>query len=47
MRLFTRLAGKLAVWEVPDDIGYTEAVELVRAECGPLHSVAILALVKY
>jgi hypothetical protein len=47
MRLFTRLMGRLAVWEVPADIGYDEAVELVRAECGPLHNVAILALVKY
>lgn len=47
MRLFTRLMGRLAVWEVPPDMSYAEAVELVKAECGPLHSVAILALVKY
>jgi hypothetical protein len=47
MRVFTRLMGRLAVWEVPADMSYDEAVELVKAECGPLHSVAILALVKY
>jgi hypothetical protein len=39
--------GRLAVWEVLDDLTYAEAVELIRAECGPLHNVAILALVKY
>jgi hypothetical protein len=47
MRLFTRLMGRLAIWQVPADMSYAEAVELVRAECGPLHNVAILALVKY
>ena len=47
MRIFTRLMGKLAVWEVPQDVTYEEAVALVRAECGPQHRATILALVKY
>ena len=47
MRIFTRVMGRLAVWEVPQDVTYDEAVALVRAECGPQHKEAILALVKY
>jgi hypothetical protein len=47
MRIFTRVMGRLAVWEVPQDVTYDEAVALVRAECGPQHKEAILALIKY
>lgn len=47
MRIFTRLMGKLAVWQIHEEVTYAEAVALVRAECGPQHKAAILALVKY
>ena len=47
MRIFTRVMGRLAIWEVPQDVTFEEAVELVKAECGPQHKAPILALVKY
>ena len=50
MRVFTKLDGKLACWQV-DDLEYAEAVELVRsviqAESGAEHKNTVLALVKY
>ena len=50
MRVFTKVNGQLACWQV-DDLDYLEAIELVRsvvqAESGSEHKSAILALVKY
>ena len=46
MRVFTRVAGKLAVWEAPN-MDYAEAIKAVRDELGLKHKATILALVKY
>lgn len=50
MRVFTKINGKLACWEI-EGSGYAEAVEIVRsvihAESGSEHKSAVLALVKY
>jgi hypothetical protein len=46
MRVFTRVAGKLAVWEAPD-MEYAEAIKCVRDELGAKHKATILVLVKY
>jgi hypothetical protein len=46
MRVFTKISGKLAVWQI-DDITHSEAIQAVRAELGPEHRGAVLALVKY
>ena len=50
MRVFTKVNGQLACWQV-DDLDYLEAIELVRsvvqAESGNEHKAAILALIKY
>ena len=46
MRVFTKINGEIAVWDVPD-MTYTEAISAVRDELGVGHRGAILALVKY
>ena len=46
MRVFTKINGKIAVWQV-DDMCYTDAIKAVRDELGVAHKPAILALVKY
>lgn len=46
MRVFTKINGKIAVWEVAD-MTYEEAISAVRDELGVGHRGAILALVKY
>lgn len=50
MRVFTKVNGQLACWQV-DDLEYAEAIELVRsviqAESNTEHKSTVLALVKY
>ena len=46
MRIFTKINGELASWDV-FDLSYEDAVKAVRDEVGLKHRVAILALVKY
>lgn len=48
MRGFTKINGKLAVWEV-SSVRYTyeEVIQAVRDGLGTAHTAAILALVKY
>lgn len=46
MRVFTKINGKIAVWEI-EGSGYAEAISAVRNELGVGHKPAILALVKY
>jgi hypothetical protein len=46
MRVFTKIDGKLAVWDC-DDTEYTSAISAIRDELGVGHKGAILALVKY
>jgi hypothetical protein len=46
MRVFTKIDGELACWEI-EGSGYAEAIELVRGELGSEHKTAVLALVKY
>jgi hypothetical protein len=45
-RVFTKLDGKLASWDVIAN-NYDFAIKLVRDELGVGHKPAILALVKY
>jgi hypothetical protein len=47
MRVFTKISGKLAVWQIDEDIGIDEAIKAVRAELSVQHRGAVLALVKY
>ena len=46
MRVFTKIDGKLAVWQI-EDMTYEEAIRAVRDELGVGHKGTILALVKY
>lgn len=46
MRVYTRLNGKLACWQV-EDLDADTAVKLVRDELGLKHKATILVLVKY
>lgn len=46
MRVFTKIDGKIAVWQV-EGSGYADAIKAVRHELGVGHKSAILALVKY
>lgn len=46
MRVFTKLDGKLACWQI-EGSGYADAIKMVRDELGVGHRGAILALVKY
>jgi len=46
MRVFTKINGELAVWDC-DGTDYDSAIKAVRAELGPEHKAAVLALVKY
>jgi len=46
MRVFTKIDGKIAVWQV-EGSDYAEAIRAVRDELGVDHKPAILALVKY
>lgn len=50
MRVFAKVNGQLACWEI-EDLEYADAVELVRsviqAESGVEHKNTVLALVKY
>ena len=50
MRVFAKVNGQLACWEI-EDLEYADAVELVRsviqAESGAEHKNTVLALVKY
>ncbi len=46
MRVFTKLDGKLACWQI-EGSGYADAIKMVRNELGVGHRGAILALVKY
>lgn len=47
MRVFTKVNGQLACWQVPDDMTLEQALEAVQLEVGTEHTSAILALVKY
>jgi hypothetical protein len=46
MRVFTKIDGKLAVWQI-EGSGYADAIAAVRDELGVGHKSTILALVKY
>lgn len=46
MRIFTKINGELAVWQV-EGSSYADAIKLVRDELGVGHKAPILALVKY
>ena len=46
MRVFTKINGEVAVWQI-EGSGYAEASQLVRDELGSEHKAAVLALVKY
>ena len=46
MRVFTKINGKLAVWDC-DGTDYDSAIRAVRDELGREHRNAVLALVKY
>ncbi len=46
MRVFTKLDGKLACWQI-EGSGYADVIKMVRDELGVGHKGAILALVKY
>lgn len=46
MRVFTKINGKLAVWDC-DGFDYISAISATRDELGVGHRGAILALVKY
>lgn len=46
MRVFTKIDGKIAVWQFDGD-DYADAISAVRDELGVGHRGAILALVKY
>ncbi len=46
MRVFTKINGELAVWQI-DGMTHDEAIMAVRAELGSEHRGAVLALVKY
>jgi hypothetical protein len=46
MRVFTKINGELACWEI-EGSGYADAIESVRSELGAEHKPAVLALVKY
>lgn len=52
MRVFTKLDGKLACWQIEvENSDYADAIKMVRdalyASLGAAHKPAILALVKY
>jgi hypothetical protein len=47
MRVFTKINGKLACWDVDDGMTYEVAIRAVRDEVGLKHRGAILALVKH
>ena len=46
MRVFTKINGELAVWQI-EDMTHDEAIRAVYAELGFQHRGAVLALVKY
>lgn len=46
MRVFTKINGELAVWQI-EGSGYADAIKTVRDELGVGHKSTILALVKY
>lgn len=46
MRVFTKVNGKLQVWQA-EGMDYAEAIKCVRDELGVKHKPVILALVKY
>ena len=46
MRVFTRVGGKLQVWQAKG-MEYDEAIKAVRDELGVKHKPPILVLVKY
>jgi hypothetical protein len=46
MRVFTKINGQLACWEI-EGSDYETAIKLIRAELGSEHKTAVLALVKY
>jgi hypothetical protein len=46
MLVFTKIDGKLAVWQI-EDMSYDEAIRAVRGELSVQHRGAVLALVKY
>jgi hypothetical protein len=46
MRVFTKINGKLAVWDC-DGTDYESAIRAVRGELSVQHRGAVLALVKY
>lgn len=47
MRIFTKIKGTLACWDVSDDMTIEQAIKAVRDEVGLKHRGVILALVKY
>jgi hypothetical protein len=46
MRVFTKIDGELACWQI-EGSGYADAIKMVREELGSEHKAAVLALVKY
>jgi hypothetical protein len=46
MRVFTKIDGELACWEI-EGSDYDSAIRAVRDELGREHRNAVLALVKY
>jgi hypothetical protein len=47
MRVFTKINGELAVWQIDEDMGIDEAIQAVRGTLSVQHRGAVLALVKY
>jgi hypothetical protein len=46
MRVFTKINGELAVWQI-EDMAHDEAIQAVRGTLSVQHRGAVLALVKY
>lgn len=46
MRVFTKIDGKIAVWQFDGD-NYADAISAVRGELSVKHRGAVLALIKY
>jgi hypothetical protein len=47
MRVFTKIDGKLAVWQIDEEISIEDAIRAVSGELSVQHRGAVLALVKY
>lgn len=47
MRVFTKINGELACWEVSPELTCLQAIDVVKRELGPSHKNPVLVLVKY